>query len=82
MNPRGALYVLINCPWMTVCHRGLVQFFLFISVWSFAGSDVIVLFDIDRLSIGCCVLSIFPLELNSAHECTGAVGCIYSLITF
>lgn len=83
INPRGALYALMNCPCLIFCPRGVVQFALFGNGLSVTpGVFVTDEFVVSRVVVAVCVVLIFPSVLNSAHEFTGAVGWIYSLSTF
>jgi hypothetical protein len=83
LNPRGALYALINCPCFIFCSRGVVQLALLGNDVSFIHDFVMIgVFVVPRLSVTLSIVSIFPSLLNSAPAFTACVGWIYSLITF
>jgi hypothetical protein len=83
MNPRGALYALMNCPFLIFCPRGVVQLFSIGSGVCFTHGCVMTgLFVVHIVVVGVSVVFIFPSLLNSAPAFTGAVGWIYSFNTF
>jgi len=77
MNPRGALYALMNCPCLIVCPRGVVQLFLTgAGLCVTSGSVVTGELVVPREFVGISVVSIFPSVSNSAPAFTGCVGWI------
>gem|GEM_PF-2449001 len=68
INPRGALYAFVNCPWLMVFPRGVIQLCLVDrvvcpTVLSFVTGELLV----PRLFVGCCVVFIFHCVSKIAH---------------
>ena len=83
MNPRGALYALVNCPCWIFCPRGVVQLsFVHDLVCATVACVVTGELLVPQVFVGFSVVLIFPCVSKSAHDLIGAAGWMYILSTF